>query len=399
MLMGINFLKKVSILTLMVIVAAFNLRAAEKNDTVAAGLLHKSALLAEKILNVISFETEYCSFAVYPALGYSDRTGLEAGVMPILKFNERKPSASGFKRPSTVAPSLLVSTKGMYEADIDISIFTSNNKWSINNKLKFLYLPDTFFGIGNHDKKGKFTSFDSYKYAAVGELLRGINDRFFAGIQWDAGYYENKSIRNLDADPSYWLDGSVTGAAGGWSNGIGPVIRFDTRNDVVYPSNGWLMTASWLASRAFLGSDYDYDNFMLDIRRYFRLGINDQVLAVHGYVNSTDGDVPFFKLSTPAGKRLLRGIGHPYKYLASNAWLLQAEYRRNIWWRIGGVAFAGAGNAFGNSASSVFDKTHLMGGIGLRFKALPKENLNIRLDAGMTNRGDHAIFLSIKEAF
>lgn len=393
--------EKIKSTILTILLSAFALldaRAVEKQDTTSIGLIDKGVHLAEKILDLISYESKSYSVAVYPVLGYSYRTGVEVGLMPIIKFNNSKTENNEFYRPSTIAPSFQVSTKGMYEADIDVVVFTKNN-WSFNSKIKFLYLPDTFYGLGNDTKKGPFTSFDSYKYSATGEILKGISSKLFAGVQWDLGYYENRSIKNPTDNNSVWLTSAITGAYGGWSNGIGPIIRFDSRNNIVFPTKGWLITASYLNHNKITGSEYNFGYTTIDVRNYIPAGANKQVVALQGYINSTHGNTPFFKLATPAGKRLMRGIGHPYKYLDKNAWLLQAEYRRSLWWRIGGVAFAGGGNAFNSFSGAITDKMHIMGGLGLRFRALPKEHLNIRLDAGMTNRGDHAIFFTLREAF
>ena len=368
------------------------------SDSTCTGIVDKSVALAERMLNLMAYETPRYTLAAYPMFGYSDRTGFEIGVTPVLRFNSRKQNDNGFHRPSTIAPSFLFSTKGMYEVEMDVILFTRHN-WCINSKAQFLFLPDTFYGLGNGDKLNDNASFDSYKYTLGGDVLRGITDRFFVGLQYDVNYHQFENIRNPERNPMAQLDGSVEGSGGGWSNGIGPVVRFDSRNDVVYPSAGWYVAASHLTYGAFVGSEYRFGNTMLDVRRFIAIKGSEQVLALQAYFNSVYGDVPFYKLSTAGGKRLLRGIGHPYKYLGRHAWLAQAEYRRYLWWRLGAVVFAGVGNVFNRFDSCAFEKMHVMTGAGLRFRALPKEALNIRLDFGVTNRGDHAIFFTIREAF
>lgn len=373
-------------------------RASVPVDTTSNGMVDKGVALAERLLGLLAYETPHYTLAAYPMLGYSERTGIEIGVTPVLRFNSRRKNDNGFHRPSTIAPSFQFSTKGMYEVETDVVLFTRHN-WCVNVKAQFLYLPDTFFGLGNVDKLDDNASFDSYKYTLGGDVLRGITDRFFVGLQYDVNYHQFENIRNPENNPMAQLDGSVVGFRGGWSNGIGPVVRFDSRNDVVYPSRGWYAAASHLQYGTILGSDYQFGNTMVDVRRFFPLDGTSQVLALQGYFNSEYGNAPFYKLSAVGGKRLMRGIGHPYKYLARNAWFVQAEYRRHLWWRLGAVAFSGVGNVFERFNSCAFEKMHVMAGGGLRFRALPKEALNIRFDFGVTNRGDHAIFFTIREAF
>jgi len=46
-----------------------------------------------------------------------------------------------------------------------------------------------------------------------------------------------------------------------------------------------------------------------------------------------------------------------------------------------------------------FKELQLAGGAGIRFRVLPDDGLNLRFDFGMTNRGDNAIYLTLREAF
>ncbi len=369
-----------------------------QNDSVQTGFLNKGVALAERVLDLLSYETPRISLAVYPNVGYSERTGLEVGVTPVLRFISSQQQKHEYYRPSTLTPTFLVSSRGMYEVELDVNLFTRDD-WCINAKTQFLYLPDKFYGLGNADKDGESASFDSYKYSLSGEVMKGVSNRLFVGLQLDVNYHQFEDIDNPSDNALSQLDESIEGFAGGWSNGIGPVVSYDSRNSVVYPSGGWYALASHLTYGAFAASDYRFGTTTLDVRRYFALHGNDQVVALQGYFNSVYGDVPFYKLSTVGGKRLLRGIGHPYKYMGSHAWLAQAEYRRYIWWRLGAVAFAGIGNVFNRFDSAALDKMHVMTGAGLRFRALAKESLNIRLDYGITNRGDHALFIAIREGF
>lgn len=371
---------------------------ATPRDTSQTGLIDRSIELAEEVLKLLSYEAKSYTVAVYPMLGYSDRTGFEAGITPVVRFNSRRNMNDGFHRPSTVAPSFMVSTKGMYEADIDVMLFTRHN-WCINTKAQFLFLPDRFYGLGNGDKQLHNASFDSYEYKLSGEFLKGINDRFFAGFQLDANHHDFKNINNPESNPSAHLDWHVAGHNGGWTNGIGPVLKFDSRNDILYPTRGWFVSGSYILYGKHLAGDFNFRNMTLDIRRFMPLKGSDQVLAFQAFLTGTQGDVPFYKMAAVGGKRLLRGIGHPYKYLGNYSWLTQAEYRRNLFWRVGGALFIGAGNVSNRMDKTAIENIHAMMGAGFRFRALPNEKLNIRLDVAMTNRGDHAIFFTIREAF
>ena len=78
---------------------------------------------------------------------------------------------------------------------------------------------------------------------------------------------------------------------------------------------------------------------------------------------------------------------------------MQAEYRRTLFWRLGGVAFAGFGDVAPGLGKFQFDELKYVVGLGGRFQAMKDEKLNVRLDAGISQGGQYAFYLSVKEAF
>lgn len=376
-----------------------NAQSSSVDTTSASGLIHKTVKLAESALDLITFERGRFTLATYPLLGYSDRTGVEFGIMPVLRIYPNHSADSTFYRPSTLSPSFQFSTKGMYEIDLD-AVFFTKRKWYMIAKAQFLYLPDTFYGLGNGKKTSPYATYDFYKYGVTGNFLRGITTKLFAGIHADINYNFFRNIQNPLPGEGTPFDSTIPGYEGGWCNGVGPVLIFDTRNNIVYPSKGWFVVAAAIGYGPWVGSHYRFGSANVDARHFISLHQDKSILALQGYFNTTFGDeVPFYKLSAAGGKRLLRGVGHPYKYLSNHSWMLQAEFRQHIWWRIGATAFTGIGNVFGQFDHSAFDQVHAMAGAGFRFRILPNETLNFRCDFGLTNRGDRALFFTIREAF
>ena len=76
----------------------------------------------------------------------------------------------------------------------------------------------------------------------------------------------------------------------------------------------------------------------------------------------------------------------------------QAEYRRELFWPLGAVAFAGAGavahtwSDFGNSDAQPG------GGLGLRFVLAKRNHINLRADYAWGN-GSRATYISLGESF
>lgn len=353
------------------------------------GFVSHMTELAESVLDVVSVEKGRHSWAVYPAVGYTPRTGIEFGLMPIWRINPVEGGRSRYHRPTTVTSNLLWSTTGMYEADLEVDAFTFNGirVWC---KWQWLFLPDKFYGVGNQSADTEAFGFDATKLQLSGMVAKALSDSWFLGLSFDFGTYSHRPtvVPAPNALP--------IGAAGGWTNQLGPTLVFDTRNNATYPQKGWLVQLSGAVSRSWMGSGYSYAQASLDARTYHLWG--SAVWANQFQSVAGDGDAPFFKLPALGGKRALRGIPHPNKYIDRHMWMAQSELRRDLWWRFGGVLFAGAGQSFGGSAN-LFDRVKCTVGVGLRFKALPAENLNFRIDYGVASGGDHALYFTLREAF
>jgi outer membrane protein assembly factor BamA len=145
-----------------------------------------------------------------------------------------------------------------------------------------------------------------------------------------------------------------------------------------------------------LGSDYDYNRYEVDLRRY--LGKNDaSVFAFHVLGQLTSGTPPFYELPALGGQQIMRGYYEGrYRdriYLAG-----QAEYRRHLWWKLGAVAFLGAGNV-GHDANDIrIADFKISSGFGLRVLFNEKEKVNLRIDLGF-GPDTNGTYFALEEAF
>ncbi|TLX71972.1 hypothetical protein E9993_19360 [Labilibacter sediminis] len=367
-----------------------------QNDTIAQQEYPKSVQgitnFADWAMDLVTFERENYTFFFLPLMGYEERTGFEIGVMPVWRFYiGDKPEKEGYYRPSNISPSVVVSTNGMLEFDLSSDFYTQN-AWYIQNKWVYRSMPDKFFGIGNSGDKNQVSDFEVSKFEFSGKVMKGVMDELFVGINYDAGNYEISNIEGSVLTPE------IPGYDGGGYFGVGPVVNYDQRNSIVYPTSGNYVELSYTKYFEAVAA-YEFSSIKLDVRKFIDLGNNDRVLAFQGYVHSTRGDVPFYRMAVLGGKKLFRGIAHPYKYIDNHSAYLQVAYRSHLWWRLGYEAFAGVGNVFNEWDESVVEDLHLMTGIGLRFRVLEKEKLNFRMDLGVTNKGDRGIFFTLGEAF
>lgn len=364
---------------------------AQQVDTVSAksGFLDWSVNLAENVLERFSVEKGRHSVAVFPVAGYTPRTGIEYGLMPVWRIEPKEGRTGRYYRPTTLASTLLMSTTGMYEADVDLDAFTGNGL-RFSAKCQWLFLPDKFYGVGNQDEGAVPFLFDATKLQLTGNVAKQIGNAWFAGLSVDVGSYDHSPAVGLPTGLG------VVGGNGGVVSALGPLLVFDNRDNAAYPTKGWYLQGWGVVSRPWLGSGFAYEQFSFDGRGFLPLGKG--VLGAQCQWITSDGEVPFFKMAALGGKRAMRGVPHPLKYNDLHMWLLQGEYRRDLWWRFGAVVFAGCGESFG-SYQRVAANVRYTAGVGLRIKALPRENLNFRIDYGIASGGDNALYFTLREAF
>ncbi len=363
-----------------------------RKDTSDLNLVEQAAELAEHLIDMVTIEKGRSSLSFYPMAGYSPRTGIEFGLMPVWRIKPKEDIDSKFYRPTTFAPSFQISTKGMYEVQLDALAFTKN-RWMFISKFQYLYLPDEYYGIGNQKKSPPYAQYNINRFSFKSDIFKGLTDSWFLGLRVDFNY---DSFSDIEGD---LLNPSVAGYKGGWVSGIGPGLAYDSRDDQLYPSKGWFVVFSSVAYGSFSGSDYEYTATALDARRFISLNEDKSVLGFQAVVNATSGDVPFYKLASIGGKRMLRGIAHPYRYMDKHSLYVQSEWRQHIWWRLGAVVFAGAGKVSPGFFDAPLKDLHFVSGVGLRFKVLPDEGLNFRIDYGVSNHGDSGVYFTIREAF
>lgn len=368
------------------------MKSQEPLDSIQMNLFAKVAALSEEVLELVTWEKGRHTMSIYPTAGYSPRTGLTFGIMPVWQINQSKTSKREFDRPSTISPSFSFSLDGMYDATVDVLAFTKYN-FLIISKFQYLFLPDKFYGLGNQVKAEPFAHYNLDRFSLEVDMLKGVNSRWFAGLRVGVNYDEFSAVNGDD------LNASVVGYEGGWVNNLGPVVAYDTRNSPSYPSKGAFVLGSTVWSLPVLGSDYRYSFSKVDARKYISLRKDKTILALQAFVSHSKGEVPFYKLSYIGAKDMLRGIPHPYKYLDNDAWFTQLEFRQHLWWRLGMVAFAGTGRVMPNLLSDTFDELHCVGGGGLRFQVLPNDGLNFRIDYGVSNHNESGVFFTIREAF
>jgi len=177
---------------------------------------------------------------------------------------------------------------------------------------------------------------------------------------------------------------------------LGLRIKRDSTDSPFYPRSGSLLDITLDFFEPAFGAQRNYKNFDVDYNKYISLG-SKNVLATHVAACLVAESAPFFDVCLLGNSKDLRG--YPIGQYRDDRMLDgQAEFRRELFWRLGAVAFFGVGEVaktFGD-----FTGSNLIpgGGIGLRYDLAERNHLNLRADYAW-GKNSHAFYMSIGEAF
>lgn len=332
------------------------------------------------------------SWRVFPAFGSQPETGFVFGLVGAITLSPTDTTAKEFDRPSSFTPAAILSVRNQFLVEFNIDYFL-NSGANLNITPLYSLFPDRYFGIGNDNDPDNFENYTNQFWQLEGQLSVPITNKLFWGIYTDI---QQSNLKEIEAGGEL-ATGTILGSDGGFQAGFGPAFRLDTRDNAIYPSKGYFINLRTLVT--FLG-DFSYTNHRVDLRRYFSIRDDRDVVAVQVNAFFTSGsDIPFYKLPQLGGSTRLRGITNASVYRDRQLMYAQAEYRKHLFWKVGMVAFAGVGDVADKASEFTFSDFKYIGGGGFRFQLFKEQKLNIRVDYGLASGGQSAFYISLRESF
>jgi outer membrane protein assembly factor BamA len=196
------------------------------------------------------------------------------------------------------------------------------------------------------------------------------------------------SLAQIDSTKPYALHSLVLG------------IGADTRDDIQNPRTGWNASVSDEYSSTAIGSAFNYQQYVVDVARFFPF-VRNSTFAVHARYGNSTGAIPTNKLFTFSDQQL-RGYTNPF--YGTEEQLYQAELRVPVTpdrkfsvvllYDDGAMAIRGGQQI--NSDSSITDLSKYTfnadAGIGVRFDVPQLGLRTLRLDYAKGNQGAHVSF-------
>jgi len=326
-----------------------------------------------------------------PVVYYRPETKLAFGGVGIYYFRPRN-SLPG-TRASSIRAGVIYTTANQIIAKIEPRIFLEDEEYYVSGDVSFFKFPDKFYGIGNNTPSSAEEDY-------VPQILRfraGFDYQFlprlFGGVVFN--FYNYRILQY--AEGGELMQGMIPGSSGGRISGAGITLKWDTRDNVFFASRGAYFAVTAITFQRFLGSEFAYTDYTLDLRKYFSF-IPGQYLALQFYGGFTTGEPPFQSLQRLGGEKLMRGYREG-RFSDRNYMLLQGEYRFPLYWRFGAVVFAGVGDVSSRIGAFRLPDLKPSYGFGFRFAVNQEERLNIRLDFGFGQRGNSGLYLTASEAF
>jgi len=244
-------------------------------------------------------------FWITPLLGpaYTPELGflIAGGALLSYKFDDQSPRSS-----APVALSL--STTGAKVFTIKPSMYLMEDKLRVDFYYGNKSMTDNYFGVGYQAGNTTVLGPDTTQYhrdlwQLNGSVLWRVRESlYFGGIYDFSTTTASQLAAQMAQDPHVVDQGTYFK-----NSGLGPSLRFDSRD---FPQNafkGWYLQASYLFYRPGLGGTTNYNILDVDYRQYMSVGRPGVTLAWNIRTRSGAGDVPWTELSFLGSGSDLRG--------------------------------------------------------------------------------------------
>ena len=240
---------------------------------------------------------------------------------------------------------------------------------------------------------GGEASFTTEALAALGQLSYRAWRNIFIGAQAlviDVGYDPD-----TPADRDYL---ERVGAEDSTTTGVGPVISYDTRDNINYPSSGTLIELKGFYKPEAFGNEVDYG--VGDIAANHYIGLSEShILALRLYGRTGTDNTPYSDKSRLGQQSDLRGFKSG-EVSARTMLAGQVELRWQFSERWGAVAFGGLAKLWDDDIEELItEDIYYSGGIGVRYMLNTDQKINFRIDAAIGNDDNQGIYVGIQEAF
>jgi len=336
-------------------------------------------------------------FSVVPAVGYSLSTGFAADITANVAFYTGDPHQENL---SAIDAELLFDTKSQLILASRSEIWFDKNKYKLTTDIRVEHYPVDTYGLGS----GTTGATDDplvYSYVRTyGTFFKEIVPDLYGGLGYAGDFHYNITQQgNANGTVSDFTKYGFSSTS--TSSGLVANLLYDNRKNPINPLNGGYASILYRDNYTFLGSDNNWQELQIDLRKYFRLSPdNYNMLALWSITEFTSGNAPYLDLPATASDTY-NNFGRGYaeqRFRGKDLLYLEGEFRFGILKNglLGGVVFAN-GETF-SAPNTGFQRVDPAIGTGLRVKINKHSDTNICIDYAY-GVGSHGLFVNLGEDF
>jgi len=318
---------------------------------------------------------------------------IENGLAVLAGYLYRLDANDTMTAPSATGVAGFKTSNGSWGAAFIQSLHLSHDKFRLLGVGAYGDVNYAFYGVGQ-EAGDNGLSIELNQAGPVGmvEGLIHVGRRWYAGARYFALHMSvTSSGVAIPGGPTLpGVDADIRTA------GLGPRVDFDSRDNPFYATRGTQLQSIIGFYGEGVGGHRSYQSYQGALNRYHAIGTRN-VLAWHAGGCGIAGDAPFYDLCLLGKPQDVRGYSlGQYRDRAMLA--AQAEWRSELWWRLGATAFFGEGLVAPDFGSFKWDGLLPGGGVGLRFTVATQNHVNLRVDYAW-GKNSSALYMGVAEAF
>ncbi|MCF0218696.1 MAG: BamA/TamA family outer membrane protein [Muribaculaceae bacterium] len=330
------------------------------------------------------------SFVAFPSYSNEPGFGIGAAMTGFYRINRQ----DSILPPSDIFVSINASLRGFFQIYAKGNNIFPNGKSRLSYIVSLYRMPLYFWGINAEEcRRNERSQFDRLMADIQVNYLHKIHNGFFVGARFRSNFTAGTKILK----PEYMLGQNSRY----YTTGIGLIIEYDTRDNLLNPSSGVHLSYSPMFFPSVFGTatkSFWNNTFFVD---WYQKIWPHAILAFDFYGGLNTADTPW----TMREQVNVDGIRQRGYYMGSvidnNQFAAQVEIRQHIYKRLGLTGWFGYAVFFDRfsdfkkgGASPWWLRNY---GIGLRFEI--KHNANVRLDCGFNYKNEIGIMFAFGEAF
>jgi len=363
-----------------------------------------------------------------PAVGASKNDGYDAGLIVPILVTEPDGDLKYLIAPMVIYNSIVGvrGTLNLFRYDPGGRELRATASWSehIEHRFQFSYVDPAFsngrysiavsaanfknatvrfFGFGADSKQEAETNYTAPETRAYWKFGIHANEVTQIAVSQRLRYMQaiERGATNLPFTGTDPRTATASGVQGATILGERLTFYYDTRNNLVTPTDGMAITAYAEMNHNFHeGAEPLYSRYGIEIKKLFASESKRAILLFRGDLQATIGtNVPFYEQSSLGGQNNLRGYGVD-RFIDKNLMALSVEERIHILRAhlFGVVAdfeiapFVDSGQVFNSFKDVSFKDYRVTPGIG--FRGIIRPNVVGRIDYGYSKEGG-AVFAGL----